>query len=467
MLKFNKHRRLLEPEEYKYELHDVKQAELYRDIFPYTDVPKIPFNNRVVPMNPPEEIWITDTTFRDGQQALAPFTVEQILALYEFMHRLGGPKGIIRTSEFFLYSEKDRTAVHKCQEKGYKFPAITSWIRAKKEDFKLVKDMGLKETGILTSCSDYHIFLKLKKTRKQALDGYLDIVKSALSEGIVPRCHFEDITRADFYGFVVPFAMELMKLSQESKIPIKIRACDTLGFGVAYPGAALPRNVNGIMYGLTQLAGVPSEWIEWHGHNDFYRSLTNATFAWLYGCSGVNGTLLGIGERTGNTPIEALCIEYASLRGTRDEMDLSVITEIARYFEDVIGYRIPFMQPFVGMHFNMTRAGIHADGLLKDEEIYNVFDTQGILNRPPEVSITDVSGLAGVAFWINTELRLPKSKKIDKSNPAIAKIKEWIDAQFAAGRVNVVSDEEMWEQVQKHLPEFYAMHVNHEKKLKK
>jgi hypothetical protein len=66
MLRFNKHRRTLEPEEYHYDLQDVSEPNLYREIFPYTDIPKIPFNNRVVPMNPPEEIWMTDTTFRDG-----------------------------------------------------------------------------------------------------------------------------------------------------------------------------------------------------------------------------------------------------------------------------------------------------------------------------------------------------------------------------------------------------------------
>ncbi|MCB4792302.1 MAG: 2-isopropylmalate synthase [Elusimicrobia bacterium] len=453
MLRFNKDRKILEPEEYHYELQDVTEPNLYRDVFPYDDIPKIPFNNRVVPMNPPEEIWITDTTFRDGQQALPPFTVEQMVAIYDMLHKLGGPNGVIRQTEFFLYSEKDKNALAKCREKGYKYPEITSWIRATKNDFHLVKEMGLKETGILTSCSDYHIFLKLKKTRRQALDMYLDIVRAALAEGIIPRCHFEDITRADFYGFVVPFASELMKLAKEAKMPVKIRACDTLGFGVAYAGASLPRNVNGIMYGLTHLAGVPSEWIEWHGHNDFYRGLTNATFAWLYGCSAVNGTLLGIGERTGNTPLEALAIEYVSLRGTWNGMDLSVITDIAKYFKNKIGYNIPLQQPFVGAHFNLTRAGIHVDGLLKDEEIYNVFNTGKILNRPPEVSLTDKSGLAGIAYWINNELELSGDKKIDKSLPAIAKMKEWIDSEFEKGRVNVISDDEMWELVKKYLPE--------------
>lgn len=456
MLKFNKKTNKLEPEEYHYELQDVKEPNLFRETFQYTEIPKIGFNEEVVPMNPPDEIWITDTTFRDGQQAMDPFTVEQIVHLYKLLHKLSGPNGIIRQTEFFLYSDKDKEAVRKCQELGYDFPQITSWIRATKSDFKLVKEMGLKETGILTSCSDYHIFLKLKKTRKEALDMYIDIVKSALAEGIIPRCHFEDITRADFYGFVVPFAMELMKLSKEAKMPIKIRACDTMGFGVSYPGAAMPRNVNGIMHGFTHYAGVPSEYIEWHGHNDFYRALTNSTNAWLYGCAAINGSLLGIGERTGNTPVEALAIEYAALRGTQNGMDFTAITEIAEYFKNELKHNIPKNQPFVGANFNMTKAGIHADGLLKEQEIYNVFDTQGILNRPPEVEITDRAGLAGIAYWYNTQLpKLRNSEtKLDKSDQKIAKIKEDIDKQFEAGRCTAMSHDEMLAYAEKYLPEY-------------
>ena len=153
----------------------------------------------------PENIWITDTTFRDGQQATQPFTVEQIVELYKMLHRLGGPKGLIRQSEFFVYSEKDREALRRCQELGYEFPEITTWIRANKKDFELVKAIGVKETGILVSCSDYHIFEKMGLTRAQALDKYLGIVSDCIEAGLRPRCHFEDITRADFYGFVVSY----------------------------------------------------------------------------------------------------------------------------------------------------------------------------------------------------------------------------------------------------------------------
>ena len=443
MVDLNKKTNLLEEKFYNYTLQDVAEPQLYRDIFEYDSIPKVIFNTRTVPMNMPEEIWITDTTFRDGQQSMSPFTVEQIVELYKLMSRLGGPKGLIRQSEFFLYSEKDRKSAEACLDLGLEFPEVTSWIRANAKDFQLVKEMGLKETGVLVSCSDYHIFKKMNLTRRQALDKYLGIVKDALAAGVKPRCHFEDITRADFYGFVVPFATELMKLMRESGIPIKIRACDTMGFGVSYPGAAMPRSVGGIIYGLKHYAEVPSSLIEWHGHNDFYKVVTNASTAWLYGSSGVNCALLGIGERTGNCPLEAMAIEYASLRGTQDGMDFTAITEIANYFENEIGYDIPPKTPFIGRSFNTTRAGIHADGMLKDEEIYNVFNTKKLLNRPMYVSINNLSGLAGIAYWINQYYGLEGVHKIEKSHPIVEKIKALIDKEYDEGRCSVMGDDEL------------------------
>ncbi len=442
-----------------YTLEDVKEGQYYRNIFPYSEIPKIPFNERFVPMQTPKEVWITDTSFRDGQQARPPYEVKHIVELYKLLNKLGGQNGMIRQTEFFLYSKKDREAVEKCLELDYKYPEITSWVRATKADFELVKDLGLKETGILTSVSDYHIFKKMKKTRKEIMDMYLGIVKDALNAGIIPRCHFEDITRADFYGFVIPFATELMKLSKEAKIPIKIRACDTLGLGVTYPGSALPRSVQGIIYSLKEYAGVPSEQLEWHGHNDFYKSVINAATAWLYGCCSVNCTVLGFGERTGNTPIEAMVIEYGQLFGHTNQMNLSVITEIRDYLENFTNTIIPANMPFVGKDFNITRAGIHADGLLKDEEIYNIFDTKKILNRPPEVMITDKSGTAGICAWINVYFKLTKEEEISKDNPAIKKIYEWVMKEYEDGRITTISDEELVEMVKKYLPDLYNKKV--------
>ena len=438
---------LLEENDYRYSLQDVKEPILYRDVYNYEEVPKIAFNHRRVPMSMPEEIWITDTSFRDGQQSVNPYTPDQIVALYQMMSRLGGPYGRIRQTEFFIYSKKDREAIERCMALDLKFPEITTWIRASREDFRLVKELGVRETGILVSCSDYHIFKKLKMTRRQAMEHYLATVKDAFDAGVMPRCHLEDITRADFYGFVVPFVNELMQLSREAGIPVRIRACDTMGYGVPYPEVALPRSVPGIIYGLQQYSDVESQYLEWHGHNDFYKAVANASTAWLYGASGVNCSLLGIGERTGNVPLEAMVFEYASLRGSLDGMDPTVITEIADYFRREIGYPIPPMTPFVGRKFNETRAGIHADGLLKDEEIYNIFNTEKLLNRPAKVAVSKTSGLAGIAYWVNQNYCLRGERMLDKHSPLVEQLKEWVDREYESGRTAVMSTEELEEKI--------------------
>lgn len=439
-----------------YPLIDVDHPQLFRDIFPYDEVCKVKFDHKIELIDPPDDIYITDTTFRDGQQARPPFTAEQIEDLFEFLHRLSGPNGVIRQSEFFLYTDKDKEALRRCQEKGYRFPEITGWIRAHKEDLQLVKDMGLKETGILTSVSDYHIFLKLNKTRPQVFKDYLKIVESALDHGITPRCHFEDVTRADIYGFCVPFAQALMALSEEAKLPVKIRLCDTLGVGITYPGSALPRSTGKIIRAMIDDAGVPSDCLEWHGHNDFYKVLINSISAWMYGCTYVNGTLLGLGERTGNAPIEGLVMEYVSLTGENNGVDTTVITEMRNYFEREIGHHVPKNQPFVGLDFNATSAGVHIDGILKNEEIYSAFDTNKLLNRPLAVNITDKSGLAGIAHWVNSHFALTGKEKVQKTHPGVAKINKWIAKQYEDGRITCMSEEELEHQVRRYIPEMFV-----------
>jgi isopropylmalate/homocitrate/citramalate synthase len=423
----------------KYQLQDVEEPNLLREVFPFSELPKVTFEEATVPPAPAREVWITDTTFRDGQQARPPYTVEQIAELYRLMARLDGGSGLIRHSEFFLYSKKDRQAVERCREVGAPYPLITGWIRAVKADFKLVKEMKLPETGILTSCSDYHVFLKLKKTRKQAVEMYLEVVRAALEEGIRPRCHFEDLTRADFHGFVVPFAIELMKLREQSGIEVKIRLCDTMGYGVPWANAALPRSVPKLVHGLIHDAGVPGQLLSWHGHNDFHKGLANAATAWLYGCAACNTSLLGIGERTGNTPLEAMVVEAAQLRGQDPRVDYSAITEIARYYQEEIGYTPPTNYPLVGRDFNTTRAGIHADGLIKSEEIYSAFDTQKILGRPARVAITDKSGAAGIKHWIDHNYGLD----VAKDDERLLAIRDRVEAEYEAGRTTAISDEEM------------------------
>ncbi len=436
-------------------LQQPETPELFRDVFPYTAISRIAFDGIYVEPRPATPMFITDTTFRDGQQARPPYTVEQILHIYDLMHELGGRSGLIRASEFFMYSDKDKKAIEACRARGYKFPQVTGWIRAHIDDLRIARDMGFKEVGMLTSVSDYHIHLKLGWNRQKAFDNYTSLAEQALSWGISPRCHFEDVTRADIQGFCLPLAARLMELSKQAGMPVKIRLCDTMGYGVPYPGAALPRSVPRLVRAFTDEAGVPGEWLEWHGHNDFHKVLINGATAWLYGCSGVNGTLLGFGERTGNTPLEALVVEYISLTGEDDAANTRVINTIGEYFAAELDYHIPDNYPFVGRDFNATSAGIHVDGLAKNEEIYNIFDTRTLLGRAVPIIITDKSGRAGVAYWLNQTLNLTGEQQVSKTHPAVGMIYNRILLAYEQGRNTSFSNKEMLTFAKRYMPELF------------
>jgi isopropylmalate/homocitrate/citramalate synthase len=120
-------------------------------------------------------------------------------------------------------------------------------------------------------------------------------------------------------------------------------------------------------------------------------------------------------------------------------VNYSAITELAEYAHHELNFEIPANYPLVGRDFNVTRAGIHADGLLKNEEIYNCFDTQQLLNRPVEVAITDKTGAAGIKHWIESRFQI----EITKHDPRVVKIKDQIAAEYVTDRVSAISDDEM------------------------
>jgi isopropylmalate/homocitrate/citramalate synthase len=453
----------------RHPLVDAKKPNLLEDTYPYSLPPLIRFEGPVVEnidgkavefdfgAVKDRDILISDTTFRDGQQARPPYTIDQMVHIYDLLSRLSGPNGVIRQTEFFLYTKNDRETLDKCRSLGHKYPECTGWIRAIKGDFRLVKEAGLKETGMLTSCSDYHIFQKLKfRSRAECMDSYCEVVEAAFEAGVRPRCHLEDLTRADIDGFVLPFVERLMEMSSQvpEELTAKIRLCDTMGFGVSYPGTELPRSIPKLIYKLNQECGVPSDRLEWHGHNDFHKVHTNGGTAWLYGCDVVNTTLFGFGERTGNPPLESAIFEYIALKGDLCGIDTMVITELADYMRS-IGLPIPENYPFVGRSFNTTRAGIHADGLRQAEQIYNIFDTEKLLARPPRVAITDKSGTDGVVHWVNEFFGLKGEGRINKIK--IHKIARWVIDQYDEhGRLTAISDQELEAKVKELMPDYWA-----------
>ena len=141
------------------------------------------------------------------------------------------------------------------------------------------------------------------------------------------------------------------------------------------------------------------------------------------------------------TNIEKILMELKDCwKGKDSEQFISNATE---YIQNETGYDIPPMTPFVGENFNLTRAGIHADGMMKDPEIYNIFDTETILARPPKVSINNASGLAGVAYWVNEYRAKHGESELPKKDALIQKIYDWVTSEYESGRITVISDREL------------------------
>ncbi|HWE61636.1 MAG TPA: histone-lysine N-methyltransferase, partial [Chloroflexota bacterium] len=180
----------------------------------------------------------------------------------------------------------------------------------------------------------------------------------------------------------------------------------------------------------------------------------NAATAWLYGCAAVNTTLLGMGERCGNSPLEAALVEHLGLSEQSDgrQPDLSVLIELADYLRQECGVALPSNYPLLGEEAFTTRAGVHIDGLLKDPETYLSFDPQRVLGRPIGVVVSDRSGAAGIAWWVNAQLERAGQPRLDKSHPGVQAMYQALLARYAAGRTDDPSDQELLALARIHLP---------------
>ncbi len=419
----------------------------FRDIYPFESVPRFNVTDQELRENL-SKIFLTDTTLRDGQQGWRVFTVDECEKIYELLADIGG-RGGIESTEVFLYTEKDREAVKRLLAYGYRYPKVIGWIRATNSDLQLVIDAKLDETVMLMSISDYHIKYKFNATREEAFRKYLEVAEKALSHGITIRASLEDITRADIFGAVIPFIKRLLELSEKYRTPVKIKLPDTLGLGLPFPEVPLPRGIPAIIQAIRKTTNIPQEYIEFHGHNDFGLVVANHLAAWMYGAAAGNCTLLGIGERAGNCPLEIMAVHYAGIKGVNN-INLKALSKLPELFEKM-GLKIIEHYPLVGRNAFRTKAGIHADGLLKNPEVYLPFDPMKVLGLPYSVAITPYSGRSAVVIWLRNYLGY---NHISKDDPRVVAVyNEIVDLFNKTGRVEPLSDSEMLEIVKKHFPE--------------
>lgn len=367
--------------------------------------------------DPPGDFKITDTTFRDGQQAFTLYySPMEAAALFKLLSDLDNGEGLITHSEFFLYTNRDRQVVEAVRELGLERPKVIGWGRARVEDVKLVKEAGLDEMVMLMSVSDIHIRYKFNSTRDRVASKYLEVAEYAFREGIALRCSLEDVTRSDVVGFVVPLVNRLLRLAERMRMPLVIKLPDTVGVGVPYPFASLPYSIPKLVWVLRKVAKVPGDSLEFHGHGDYHMAVANAVSAWLYGARFNNATLLGIGERAGNVPLEALVLWYIRIRGELGKLNLGVLRRVKDFFSQ-LGYQVPRYQPIVGDNAYSTAAGIHVDAQLKNPETYLSMDPK-LLGFEPRIVIGPYSGTSGIAHWLRAKLGLA----VDKDDELVRRI---------------------------------------------
>ncbi|MFN7963966.1 MAG: pyruvate carboxyltransferase [Thermoanaerobaculia bacterium] len=417
---------------------DTDHPEYFESTFPRHGFPLYRWAER--PPDLPAAAWTTETTHRDGQQGGLPLDFEASLAVYELLCAFTGSSGAIRQAEFFVYRPSDRAALEAALERYESGAPIepTTWIRATAKDVALIRELGVRETGMLASASDYHTFHKFSPGgRARAAEVYLDAVRRTLDAGIRPRLHLEDVTRAPL-EFVAPFVEAVLTVCQQAGQRPKLRLCDTLGLGLPDEDVELPRSVPRWVRRLRRL-GLAAEELEFHPHNDTGLVVANCLAAVRAGCAVVNGTCLGKGERTGNAPLEQVLLHLCGM-GYFDTVapDFRALGRLAELYAK-LGEPVPPRYPLYGRDAHRTRAGVHADGLNKFWWMYAPFNVPELLGRPLEVSLTADSGTAGVVFLLKQHLGL----ELAKDHPLVAELHGWLTQEFEAGRQTSVEWEEL------------------------
>ena len=378
---------------------------------------------------------ITDTTLRDGAQDpnFALFPNEARLRYYDLLHELDNGTGRIEQVEVFIYQKRDLWCLEKLLERGYDFPQVTTWTRATPKDIKLLTEVSggkVKETGMLASASDHHIFDKLGyRSKEEAADKYLQPIMAAMEAGIRPRVHLEDSTKADIHGFVIPFIQRVLR---ETEGTAKVRICDTLGIGFPDPHAALPMGVPRLISTIRAETGAE---LEWHGHNDFGFATANSILAWRYGARRVNVAFGGLGERTGNTTLEQVTADYIRLYGDPG-FNLAALREMAALIQSEIG-GVNIKSPIIGDAIFSTQAGIHQAGVERQAkaeggDIYLPFDPKVLgADRVELHRVGSLSGAEGIVAILNAK-HLEKTGVADKYTSATRVVKYVYDKIQAA-----------------------------------